>query len=43
MSTDVFLHCTLCPRMCGTDRYRHRGMCGGGAVMRIARIAPHMW
>ncbi len=43
MSTDVFLHCTLCPRMCGADRYRHRGMCGGGAVMRIARIAPHMW
>ncbi|MBR4224653.1 MAG: radical SAM protein, partial [Oscillospiraceae bacterium] len=35
--------CELCPRRCGADRYKRTGYCGEGAVMRIARIAPHMW
>ncbi len=37
------MRCTLCPRMCGTDRTVHPGFCGMGEEMRIARIAPHLW
>ncbi|MBQ8979720.1 MAG: radical SAM protein [Oscillospiraceae bacterium] len=36
-------NCTVCPRRCGADRYKAPGRCGSDAVMRIARIAPHMW
>lgn len=40
---DVYSNCTLCPRSCGADRYSGVGFCGSGAVMRVARIAPHYW
>ncbi|WP_367924215.1 radical SAM protein [uncultured Ruthenibacterium sp.] len=36
-------HCTLCPRACGADRTRTRGLCGGGAQVRLARAALHFW
>ena len=36
-------HCTLCPRACGADRTRTRGLCGGGAKIRVARAALHFW
>lgn len=36
-------HCTLCPRKCGADRTRGRGLCGGDDRIRIARAAPHFW
>lgn len=36
-------HCTLCPRRCGADRRITVGLCGGGAVPRVARCAPHHW
>ena len=38
-------HCTLCPRRCGArrDETGGAGFCGLPSVMRIARIAPHLW
>ena len=36
--------CSLCPRMCGTDRAAgQKGFCGGGNLVRVARAAPHYW
>lgn len=35
--------CRLCPRRCGADRTRARGLCGGGAMVRVARAALHRW
>lgn len=37
-------HCTLCPRMCGSDRLAgEKGFCGMDATVRGARAALHMW
>lgn len=36
-------HCTLCPRRCGADRTRTRGICGAGNVILAARAALHPW
>ena len=33
--------CLLCPRGCGADRERVRGMCRVGAEVTVARAAPH--
>ena len=33
--------CRLCPRGCGADRDRGRGVCRVGAQIRVARAAPH--
>jgi len=34
--------CTLCPRRCGTDRFRGPGqVCGIGARVRVASAGPH--
>lgn len=36
--------CELCPRMCGADRAEdHRGICGAGREVSLARAALHMW
>lgn len=36
--------CSLCPRMCGTDRAAgQKGFCGGGNLVRVARAALHYW
>ena len=36
--------CTLCPRMCGTDRAGGKnGFCGADAGLRLARAALHPW
>lgn len=37
--------CTLCPRMCGVERegIDGSGFCAMGDVVKLARIAPHMW
>lgn len=37
------MNCTLCPRGCGADRTVHPGFCGGGAQVRAARAALHLW
>ena len=36
--------CHLCPRACGAEREAGAlGFCGLGPMMRIARVAPHLW
>ncbi len=35
--------CTLCPRRCGRDREKERGLCGAGDALLLARAAPHFW
>lgn len=37
--------CTLCPRMCKVERsgLSGDGYCGMGDVMKVSRVAPHMW
>jgi len=35
--------CALCPRRCGAERDVRPGFCGGGALVRAARAAPHSW
>ncbi|MDD3243081.1 MAG: radical SAM protein [Eubacteriales bacterium] len=36
-------HCELCPRRCGADRSRSKGLCGGGDGLRVVRAALHPW
>lgn len=36
-------HCTLCPRRCGANRRATAGLCGGGALPRVAHAGPHFW
>lgn len=35
--------CNLCPRMCGVDRTKEKGLCGMGEELYIARAALHYW
>lgn len=35
--------CTLCPRECKINRNEHAGICGGDAVMRVAKIMLHRY
>jgi len=36
--------CTLCPRMCGAPRRKGGlGLCGAGALPRVARAGLHFW
>lgn len=38
------MKCTLCPRVCGTDRASGGiGYCGAGNQLRVARAALHFW
>ena len=37
------MHCNLCPRNCGIDRFSQKGACRAGAEMKIARAALHFW
>lgn len=36
-------NCTLCPRRCGADRTKGKGLCGGSDQMYAARAALHLW
>lgn len=38
-----FEKCNLCPRNCGTDRSKNKGICGTGDSIRIARAGLHKW
>ena len=42
MQTD-YISCTLCPRNCRVDRRTHKGYCGMGDTVRVARAALHFW
>ncbi len=35
--------CTLCPRVCGVDREKTRGVCGERAALRVSRASLHLW
>ncbi len=35
--------CSLCPRMCRTDRRKTTGYCGVTDTLRVARAALHFW
>ena len=39
----MYENCTLCPRMCRTDRRRKPGLCGQGTSLKAARAALHFW
>lgn len=41
--SDLYSHCTLCPRRCGVDRHVRTGFCGCGDEIRAARAALHFW
>lgn len=36
-------HCDLCPKLCGADRTKTTGLCGGGGLPKLARAALHHW
>lgn len=38
-----FSGCSLCPRECKADRTMHKGFCGCGDKIKIARAALHFW
>ena len=39
----LYKNCALCPRMCGIDRTKRRGVCGCTAMLTAARAALHFW
>ncbi len=41
--SNLYKNCTLCPRMCGVDRYHDHGVCGQGTDITAARAALHFW
>ena len=42
--TELYRHCTLCPRQCGVDRTAgQRGFCGQPAHIQAARASLHKW
>lgn len=41
--TDLLKSCKLCPRACGADRTRTRGLCGANDQIEAARASLHQW
>lgn len=41
--TGLLQHCTLCPRACGADRTKARGLCGADSRVEAARASLHRW
>ena len=41
--TELLKHCRLCPRACGANRTRTRGLCGANDRIEAARASLHMW
>lgn len=35
--------CTLCPRECHVNRYKHAGLCGANANIKLAHYSLHEW
>ena len=40
---DLLSNCQLCPCSCGVNRYEKLGACGGGALVRVAKVSLHPW
>lgn len=46
MNSDIIKEiqrCTICPRMCSTDRNSAAGYCGAGNQVRLAKACLHSW
>ena len=43
MVTELLKRCRLCPRACGADRTRTRGLCGANDRIEAARASLHKW
>lgn len=43
MSASILQNCTLCPRACGADRTKTRGLCGANDRIEAARASLHRW
>ena len=41
--TGLLKTCKLCPRECGADRTRTRGLCGANDQIEAARASLHLW
>lgn len=41
--TGLLKKCKLCPRECGADRTRTRGLCGANDQLEAARASLHLW
>lgn len=41
--TGLLKNCKLCPRACGADRTRARGLCGANDRVEAARASLHQW
>lgn len=41
--TALLKNCKLCPRACGADRTRVRGLCGANDQIEAARASLHQW
>lgn len=41
--TDLLKNCMLCPRSCGADRTKTRGLCGANDQIEAARASLHQW
>nr|WP_297172528.1 radical SAM protein [uncultured Agathobaculum sp.] len=41
--TEQLRHCRLCPRACGVNRMKNRGLCGANDQVEAARASLHMW
>ncbi len=41
--TGLIKNCHLCPRACGADRTKTRGLCGANDQIEAARASLHLW
>ena len=41
--TELVKNCRLCPRACGADRTKTRGLCGANDRIEAARASLHLW
>lgn len=39
----VLENCMLCPRKCGINRYKGKGICGANSKIKLAYYSLHMW
>ena len=40
---DILECCTLCPRNCRINRYKHNGACGANSNIKLAHYSLHEW
>ncbi|MDD4503805.1 MAG: radical SAM protein [Clostridiaceae bacterium] len=40
---NILKNCKICPRQCGSNRYKSAGICGAGAEVLAAKAFLHQW